>query len=189
MIKHSLPNDKVIEIIKGAKEILADGYCKGMSARSTRETYITCYHSEATYFSLPAAIERACYDLYKENRSEYKEYYEFKCTRLKIYRLCFQALAKRGTRLSKTVTVSDYNSVKYPGRTLISGTSFSQLEEVVYSMNEGVSISPDQMDCLEVLLQDFNDKEGITSRTLRKVLDEAIDIVQSEESEGAENYE
>ena len=91
-------------------------FCQSMIARSLKETYLTAYHSEACFFSLPGAIERS---LYEQHQSVGGDFYNFKVHRDEVFKACYAVLKNKKFILTKEIFCRDYaNNVPFPGRIL-----------------------------------------------------------------------
>ena len=150
--------------------LISGGFCQGMIARSLKETYLTAYHSEACFFSLPGAIERS---LYEQHQSVGGDFYDFKVHRDEVFKACHAVLKSKNFTLTKEIVCRDYgNNIPFPGRILPTHTPFGVLDNFLDSMSLG-----DRLELLETVLLDFNDRENTDASGVISVLSEAYEAI------------
>ena len=145
-------------------------FCQSMIARSLKETYLTAYHSEACFFSLPGAIERS---LYEQHQSVGGDFYNFKVHRDEVFKACYAVLKNKKFILTKEIFCRDYaNNVPFPGRILPKHTPLGVLDNFLDSM-----FLEDRLDLLKTVLLDFNDRENTDASGVIGVLSEAYEVI------------
>ena len=162
----------ITEAIQQSISRISGGFCQGMIARTPKKTYITAYHSEACFFSLPGAIIRSLYEQYQ---SVGGDFYDFKVYRDEIFKACYTVLKNKELTLTKGILCRDYaGGIPYPGRHLPKHTPIGVLDGFLDSMS-----LDDRLEALEMVLLDFNDREDTDDSRVIGVLSEVYEIIKN----------
>ena len=150
--------------------LIRGGFCQGMIARSLKETYLTAYHSEACFFSLPGAIERS---LYEQHQSVGGDFYDFKVHRYEVFKACHAVLKSKNFTLTREIICQDHANFRFPGRTLPTHTPVDVLDDFLDSM-----FLNDRLELFQTVLLDFNDREYTDASGVIDVLSEAYEAIE-----------